>query len=80
MEKQNVTLSLPQKLLQKFKLLAVRRGRSMSGLMTEMIAEVVATEEGYQAAGRRHMHVLERGFDLGTQGKTRWSREQLHER
>lgn len=62
MEKQNVTLSLPQKLLQKFKLLAVRRGRSMSGLMAEMIAEAVAAEEGYQAARRRHSLVRDLSF------------------
>ncbi|MGD2156494.1 MAG: DUF6364 family protein [Anaerolineales bacterium] len=80
MDKQNITLSIPKDIIQKVKLLAVKRGTSISGLMRDVLEEIVEQEEGYQAAHRRHMAILDQDVDLDTQGIIRWKREDLHAR
>ena len=67
-------------ILQKVKLLAVKRGTSVSGLMTQVLKEIVAGEEGYQDARRDHLALLDQGVDLGTNGSMHWKREDLHAR
>lgn len=80
MEKQNITLSIPKDVLQKIKLIAVKQGTSVSSLMARVLEEIVTGEEGYQAARRRHLALLEQGVDLGTNGSIPWTRENLHVR
>jgi metal-responsive CopG/Arc/MetJ family transcriptional regulator len=80
METRNITLSLPEGLLQEVKVLAARRQISVSALLAGMLREVIERETGYTLARRREMEILERGLDLGTGGEVRWSRDELHER
>lgn len=80
MERQNITLSLPKALLRKAKTLAVMQDRSLSDLLRKTLEEKVKEETGYQKASRRQLAVIEKGFDLGTQGKITISRDELHER
>jgi hypothetical protein len=80
MEKQNVTLAIPKEILHKAKLIAVERRTSLSGLMTQLLSEVVAREDRYANAHKRHLAWLEHGADLGTGGTANWTREDLHER
>jgi hypothetical protein len=80
MEKtQNVTLSLPKELLRKAKILAIQRNTSLSGLLTQTIVTLVSDQEEYDQARQSSLAVLTAGFDLGTQGKISWKREDLHE-
>jgi len=80
MKRQNITLSLPKDILQKVKLLAVKQETSVSGLLTRVLEEIVSREERYEAARRSHLAQLEAGLDLGTQGASQWTREELHAR
>jgi len=80
MERQNITLSLPKDLLQKAKILAVKRNTSLSGLLSDFIARITNEEEAFQMAKTRHLRLLKKGFDLGLKGKIPWKREGLHER
>ena len=80
MEKQNITLAIPKDVLQKAKLLAVKRGTSLSSMLSQYLVEIVAGEERYEAARRRHSAILDSGRDLGTQGLVSWTREDLHAR
>jgi len=77
---QNVTLAIPKDILRKAKILAVQRNTSLSGLLTQTIAELVSHQEGYEQAQQRNLAWLKSGFDLGTQGNITWNREELHER
>ena len=79
METQNITLSLPKDILQKVKLIAVRRQLSVSGLLTKTLETLVEQEDAYVNAQRRHLQRLEEGFDLGTSGQTLTDRDDLHE-
>lgn len=79
-DRQNVTLSLPRTLLKRVKVLAAEEDKSMSQLMEEALEERVRRRAAYEQARRRHLRVLERGFDLGTGGRLQVSRDELHER
>ena len=79
-EKQNVTLSLPKSLLRQAKIVATEQKKSLSGLMIELLTELVEHKEEYAAAKRRHLALLAEDNDLGTNGKITWTRESLHER
>jgi len=80
MKKQNVTLSLPDSLLKRAKALAAREHTSLSELMKRSLEEVVRDASGYQSAMNRQLRLLETGFDMGSGGRIRTSREELHER
>ncbi|MBO0797386.1 MAG: CopG family transcriptional regulator [Blastocatellia bacterium] len=80
METQNITLSLPKDILLRVKLIAVQRQTSVSNLITQTLTRIVEQEERYTHAQRRHLQLLERTLDLGTRGKLKNKRDQLHER
>jgi hypothetical protein len=78
MTKQNLTVSLPQHTIRKAKILAARRGSSISGLLAEQIEILVGEEEAYERAERQARMLLDQGFHLG--GVIRASRDEWHER
>jgi len=80
MEKQNITLSIRKDILQKVKLLAVKRETSVTAMVSDALEELVTREEGYQAAKRNHMRMLREASELCTYGETSWKRDDLHER
>lgn len=80
MATQNITLSLPKDTLLKVKLLAVRRGTSVSGLLTSELERLVAEDEAYVRGRQSHLARLETAADLGTHGHIATSRDELHER
>jgi hypothetical protein len=80
MRTQNVTLALSKEILRKAKLLAIQRKTSLSGLLTRALEDIVAHEENYQKARKRHHAILRKGLNLGTNGNATWTRENLHAR
>ena len=80
METQNVTLVVPKQILREAKLLAVKRQTSLSALLTQLLSDMVAEENGYASALKRHVTYLGKGLDLGTCGAIGWTREDVHER
>ena len=80
MEKQNVTLSLPRSVLRKAKKIAIDQDLSLSGLMIELLTELVEREDQYASSQRQYLALLEQDTDLGTDGSIGWTRADLHER
>lgn len=80
MEKQNITLSLPKDLLQRARILALKRGVSLSRMLSGYLEELVLDDEVFTEARPRHLAALREGLDLGTQRVSLWTREELHER
>jgi hypothetical protein len=78
MTKQNLTVSLPQQTIRKAKILAARRGSSISGLLAEQIEILVGEDEAYERARRQATALLDQGFHLG--GVIRATRDEWHER
>jgi hypothetical protein len=80
MANQNITLSLPEEDLREARVLAARRGTSVSQLLARMLSDLVEEETGYARARERSLDRLRVGADLGTGGHIGWSRDSLHER
>jgi hypothetical protein len=62
---QNITLKLPAETVRKIKVVAAERGSSISGLLTAKLEELVGEDAEYQAARRRALEWLARGWRLG---------------
>jgi hypothetical protein len=76
--KQNVTISLDRQTIRKARILAARRGTSISGLLVRQIEILVGEEESYEQAERQAVDLLEKGFHLGGAKPAGW--EELHQR
>jgi hypothetical protein len=76
-EKQNVTISLDRKTIQRAKILAARHSTSISGLLAQQIEMLVGEEEAYERAERQAMTLLDEGFHLC--GVIRVGRDELHD-
>jgi hypothetical protein len=79
-ETQNITLSLPRKLLRQVKRLAADRETSVSALMTEALARLADEDRRYSVARKRAVAAMKSAGSLGTGGRASWTRDQLHER
>ena len=77
---QNITLSMPKDILRRVKHIAVERQTSVSGLMVEMLEDLVHREDAYVQARERQLALMKKGFNLGTNGVATWTRDELHER
>ena len=80
MANQNITLSLPEEDLREARVLAARRGTSVSQLLARVLRETVERDSGYDAAKEHSLALLRGGADLGTGGDVIRSRDDLHER
>jgi hypothetical protein len=76
----NVTLSLPEPLLRKFRVYAAKQNKSMTGIMTELIERTVQPDDDYEERRRQLIEGMRNAKDLGTGGKITWKREDLYDR
>lgn len=76
--KNNITLRVDADLIREAKVVAARRGTSVSAMLAKQLEELVREEKAYDAARRRAVRRLEKGWDLS------WTpvkdRRELHER
>ncbi len=74
----NITIKVNTSLARDAKVLAARRGTSLSRLVADQLEALVQGDQVYAAARRRALRRLKRGYDLGWQTPT--DREELHDR
>ena len=77
MGKRNLTLQLDEDVIHKARVLAARRGTSISGLVARELEELVAEDARYDAAMRRAIELMNRS---GPRGGRTWRRDELHDR
>ena len=75
--KQNLTVQLDRETIRKAKILAARRGASVSAFIASQIKELVQRDDAYESAKRTALELLEQALHLGG---GRVNREDLHER
>jgi hypothetical protein len=75
--RQNITLSLDIELIQKARVLAARRGSSISKMLADELTHLVTDSERYEQSRRQALADLEQGLDFGGGMMTR---DELHER
>ena len=79
-EHKNVTLSLPESLLRRFRVYAAAHGQSMTSLMTEAVRSLMERDSQTARARQRFLDRVRNAPDLGTRGAVRWTRDEIHER
>jgi hypothetical protein len=77
---QNVTLSLPRRLLKRVKRLAADRETSVSALMADALSRLADEDQRFSAARRRSVAAMRAAGSLGTRGRRAWTRDDLHQR
>ncbi len=76
--KQNITVSLDRELIRQARIVAARRGTSVSKLLAAELARTVEEADTYQRAERQALATLDKGFHMG--GQPLPPRDELHER
>ena len=76
----NVTLSLPDALLRKFRVYAATRNQSMTALAAEAIGDMMEKDQQSEARKRRFLARLKNPPGNGIGGVIDWTRDELYER
>lgn len=77
MAKRNLTLQLDEEIVHRAKVLAAKRGTSLSAFVAHQLEDLVEAEERYEEAWRRARKAM---GDARARGGRRWHREDLYER
>jgi hypothetical protein len=80
MAERNVTVTLPADIIREAKHLAVDGGVSLSRFVAMLVEERVRATREFRREREEHVRLLEQGFNLGTNGNTPWTRDDLHQR
>jgi len=80
MQKQNVTLSLPTTLLKRAKKLAFQEEKSFNEFVKQCLEHRLSKATNFARARDRQLRLMERGIDLGSNGRISIARDALHER
>lgn len=78
MKATNITIKIESGLARAAKVLAARRGTSLSRMVAEQLQELVQEDQLYAAARRRALRTLKSGYDLGWEAPA--NRDELHDR
>jgi hypothetical protein len=77
MVRRNLTLQLDEDVIRRAKVVAAKRGTSVSGLVARELEELVARDARYEEASRRAGEIMAGAQPRG--GRT-WRRDELHNR
>jgi predicted transcriptional regulator len=75
--KRNLTVQLDDEVIRAAKVLAAKRGTSVSGMVAAELARLVAEDARYEEAWRRARKAM---GDAAGRGGRHWDREELHGR
>lgn len=79
MSTKNVTLSVPEDLLRRAKVLAAQQDTSVSALVTALLEQAVGSGVDYATAWQVEEDLMSRGVGLRV-GDVTWTRTELHTR
>jgi len=77
MAKANLTLQLDEDVIRRARILAARRGTSVSALVARELAGLVEQDARYEEASRRAKEIMARATP---RGRRSWQRDELHDR
>lgn len=75
MAKTNLTLQLDEDVIRRARIVAAKRGTSVSALVARELAELAARDDRYEAAQRRAGELMERATRRGGRG---WTRDDIY--
>lgn len=77
MAKRNLTIQMEDDVIRQARVVAARRGTSVSGLVAKELADLVAADTRYEEASRQARALLD---EASPRGGRSWTRAELHER
>ena len=77
MAKRNLTVQLDDDVIHRAKVVAAKRGTSVSGLVTRELERLVEADRRYEDAQQHAARAMNRAVARGGRG---WTREELHQR
>jgi hypothetical protein len=75
MAKTNLTVQLDEEVIRRAKIVAARRGTSVSALVARQLDALAADDERYEAARQRAIELMDRATPHGGRD---WTREDLY--
>jgi hypothetical protein len=75
--KQNLTVQLDEEIIREAKVLAAKRGTSVTALVAQQITKMTAAERRYDEAKARALAAMDDAVDRGGRN---WTREDLYNR
>lgn len=79
MVNRNITLSLPEDLVRRAKVVAAERDTSVSALVAELVENLAGGSSDYARAWDDEVAVMKHGTGLSV-GDLTWTRDELHQR
>ena len=79
MATRNITLSLPDDLVRRAKVLAAQQDTSVSALVADLLRQVTSRDTQYDSIWAEEERLMAEGIGMQV-GPINWSREDLHER
>lgn len=79
MSNRNITLSMPDELVRRAKVLAAQRDTSVSALVAELLAQLTGEVEDYDTAWAAEEQLMSAGIGMRI-GEITWDRDELHDR
>ncbi len=79
MATRNITLSLPEELVRKAKIIAAERGTPVSALVAELVEGIAGGSDDYDRAWADEVALMQGGSGL-RMGEITWTRDELHRR
>jgi hypothetical protein len=79
MSTRNITLSLPEEVVRRAKVLAAERDTSVSALVGELLMQAAGSSTPFDLAWANELVRMEQGIGLRV-GEVSWTRDELHER
>jgi Family of unknown function (DUF6364) len=79
MATKNITLSMPEELVRRAKVLAAQRDTSVSNLVARVLEQLVGDVRDYDEVWEHERRKMRAGLGIQV-GPITWSRDQLHER
>ncbi|MCX6071974.1 MAG: hypothetical protein NTU91_14145 [Chloroflexi bacterium] len=80
MKRTNANPALHGAIVKRAKVMAADGAASIFAMLKHSLDKYLGDRRGHNTTYQRQSAGLSRGLDLGTKGKGRWSREQLHDR
>ncbi len=77
MARRNLTVQLDEEVVRRAKVVAAKRGTSISGLIARQLEDLVERDARFEDAARRALDAL---AAAAPRGGRRWRREELHQR
>lgn len=79
MATRNITLSMPEELVRRAKILAAQRDTSVSGLVAWLLEQLVGDVRDYDEVAEQERRLMTEGVGLRV-GTITWSRDEVHQR